>query len=192
MLGYLAQDRGFQLGSRGSDSQPTFLSLLDMLKAYAEVFYKVAFDLQELRLYAAVGRKRLVSENEKARFEAFLTYLKSECANLELKHTLNMALGIESKYRSKKDGDVFPYEKYIGSDLVNDLDAIDISFCSELHEQWILRIASGKTDYFEKDDLFGPEVSGAFPSARDDIKSAGNCFAVEQWDARRLPSYENP
>jgi hypothetical protein len=94
-----------------------------------------------------------------------------------------MALGIESKYRSKKEGDRYPYEKYAYPDLANDLAAIDISFSSELHEELIFRIASGKNDYFEKDDLFGPEVSSAFPSAADNIRNAGTCFAVEQWDA---------
>ena len=72
MLGYsLAQDSSFQLGSRGSNSQSTPLSLLDMLKAYAVGFYKVALALQQLRFHAQLGSKRALNEGDKAEFEAF-------------------------------------------------------------------------------------------------------------------------
>ncbi len=34
-------------------------------------------------------------------------------------------------------------------------------------------------DYLDKDSLFGNDVANNFPSAREDIKNAGNCLAVE-------------
>jgi len=36
-------------------------------------------------------------------------------------------------------------------------------------------------DYAEQEQLFGSEVYKAFPSAREDIKQAGNCLAVEDY-----------
>src|SRR5690606_2199938 len=36
-----------------------------------------------------------------------------------------------------------------------------------------------KAKFFESDELFGTEVATAFPSARQDIKDAGNCLALD-------------
>ena len=40
-------------------------------------------------------------------------------------------------------------------------------------------IQNAKTQFLEKPELFGEAVNKSFPSAKDDIKSAGNCRAVE-------------
>jgi hypothetical protein len=192
MLSYsLAQDSGFQLGSRGSSSQPTSLSLLDMLKAYAVGFYQVALALQEMRSEAEIRKdlwKEGIDEFAQRKFRTLLASIKQECATLELKHTLSMTQGIESKFLARakfEKGSVFGIGSapYTYVDLSNDLETINMSFSNELQEELIFRIASGKTGFFEKDDLFGPGVSNAFPSAVDNIRNAGTCFAVEQWDA---------
>jgi hypothetical protein len=186
MVGYsLAHDNSFQLGFTGFNLKLRSLSLFDMLKAYAFGFYKVALDLQNLRVHARLSPKgSTVNEIDQGEFEKFLASMKEECGNLTLKHTLNMTLGIEAKYRSKATPGMFSYlDKYTYSDLVNDLDALDISFSSELREELIFRLPSERRDYLEKDDLFGSDVTAAFPSAIDDIRNAGTCFAVEQWDA---------
>jgi hypothetical protein len=186
LAGYvLVQVGGFQLGFK--DSKPKLLlSLLDMLKAYALGFYKVAIDLQELRVYASLrSGETKISSFTQANFEKLLASMKEECRNLELSHTLKMALGIESKYRTKIEGkaDRILGECYTDSDLLSDLDTLDMSFSNELGGELIFRIASGRNGYFEKDDLFGPEVTSAFPSSIDNIRNAGTCFAVEQYDA---------
>lgn len=159
-----------------------------MLKAYAFGFYKVALALQKLRVHAelSVGSTK-IDEVVRPRFEEFLSLMKEECGNLELKHTLNMTIGFESKYRNRVEPANLYFslrsDKYTYSDLLNDLDALDISFSSELREELIFRLPSGRKDYFEKDDLFGQEVASAFPSSIDNIRNAGTCFAIEQWDA---------
>ncbi len=186
----LAQDSGFQLGSWRSNSKPAVISLLDMLKAHAIGFYKVAIELQEMRVRARLGPSDTkVSEYLLPQFNQLLTLIKAECRNLELDHTLNMTLGIEDRYKSKTSqsglGEIFSFgrQKYTEIDLLNDLDMIEMSFRNELSGPLIFRIAPDKNRYFEKDDLFGPEVTKAFPSATDDIRNAGTCFALEQWDA---------
>ena len=156
-----------------------------MLKAYAVGSYKVALALQELRIHAGFSsRDGEVDKFDRPNILNFLAALKAECRNLELTHTLNMTLGIEEKYQRKTSPSVFSYrDKYTYSDLVNDLDALDISFTSELREELIFRLPSERKNYFEKDDLFGSEVTSAFPSAVENVRNAGTCFAVEQWDA---------
>jgi hypothetical protein len=157
-----------------------------MLKAYAVGFYKVAIDLQELRVHARFRSGKVkISLSTQAEFEKLLASMKEECRNLELNHTLNMVLGIESKYRSRIEdkADRSFSEGYTDSDLLNDLDTLDMSFSNELGGGLIFRIESSRNGYFETDDLFGPEVTGAFPSSIDNIRNAGTCFAVEQYDA---------
>lgn len=155
-----------------------------MLKAHAFGFYKVALALQNLRVHAELANGK-VDEFRRPLFEELLAMMKEECENLDLTHILNMTLGIESKYGSKVDPGKFSFRshKYTYSDLLNDLDALDISLSSELREELIFRLPSEKKKYFAKEDLFGPEVASAFPSSIDNIRNAGNCFAVEQWDA---------
>ena len=161
-----------------------------MLKAYATGFYKVAIELQEMRVRARLGPSDTkVPEYLLPQFNQLLTLIKAECRNLELDHTLNMTLGIEARYKSKTSqsglGEIFSFgtQKYTENDLLSDLDTLEMSFRNELSGQLIFRIAPDKNRYFEKDDLFGPGVTKAFPSATDDIRNAGTCFAVEQWDA---------
>ena len=187
MLGYsLAQDSGFQLGSARSNSQSTSLSLLDMLKAYAAGFYKVAIELQEMRVRARLGpTDTKVPSFILTQFNELLALIKDECRNLELDHTLNMTLGIEARYQFKaagQTGGIFS-QGYTENDLLSDLDILEMSFGNELSGELIFRIASDKNRYFEKENLFGSEVASAFPSAIDNIRNAGTCYAVEQWDA---------
>jgi hypothetical protein len=187
MVGYsLAQNSGFQLGSRGSNSQSTHLSLLDMLKAYAAGFYRVAIELQELRVRARFGTSDTkVHDHTLNQFHRILELIKEECKNLGLDHTLKMTEGIEGRCLLRTVG-TMGIEigiRYTENDLLSDLDTLEMSFRNELRGELIFRIAPDKNRYFEKDDLFGSEVANAFPSAADNIRNAGTCFAVEQWDA---------
>src|SRR5688500_15545408 len=75
------------------------------------------------------------------------------------------------------------WDHYTENDLLSDLDTLEMSFRNELRGEMIFRIAPDKNRYFEKDNMFGSEVASAFPSAIDDIRNAGTCYAVEQWDA---------
>jgi hypothetical protein len=110
--------------------------------------------------------------------------MKGECKNLELDHTLTMVTSIEIAFRTKVRKERSYLNKgYTNSDLLHDLNTLDMSFSNELGAGLIFRIAANKNFYFEKDDLFGAEVSNAFPSAVDNVRQAGTCFAVEQWDA---------
>lgn len=74
-------------------------------------------------------------------------------------------------------------------DLVNSDNAVASIWANAKHlKDWLIRdafhckfvvldIELSKT--FDRDDLFGTDVARAFPSARLDIKEAGNCLALE-------------
>jgi hypothetical protein len=156
-----------------------------MLKAYAVGFYRIAIGLEDLRAYAKLrGGESKADPATRADFEKVLAAMKAECKNLELHHTLSMVQSIEAHYKIKvAEKDTYFSKGYTDSDLLHDLNTLDMSFSNELGSDLIFRIAFDKNIYFDKDALFGSDVATAFPSAADNIRNAGTCFAVEQWDA---------
>ncbi len=50
---------------------------------------------------------------------------------------------------------------------------------SALKSKMFLRIANDRSEFVDKDRLFGDKVYDAYPSARGDIEEAGNCLAAE-------------
>lgn len=50
---------------------------------------------------------------------------------------------------------------------------------ADFDDRCFLMIEESKRDFLELDDLFGKLVSEKFPSAKEDIKAAGNCLAVD-------------
>jgi hypothetical protein len=60
---------------------------------------------------------------------------------------------------------------------------IENSLWYELFERKFTFIPKSKAVYFEQNCLFGEIVSKNFPSARNEIKAAGNCFAADLFPA---------
>jgi len=56
---------------------------------------------------------------------------------------------------------------------------LQIDIIGELENIQFLKIADDRAGFIDKDRLFGEQVYGAFSSAREDIKEAGNCLAAE-------------
>ena len=69
------------------------------------------------------------------------------------------------------------------ADMFSALTYLDDSLSTELERESVFRIPPERKGYFEQDELFGPEVTAAFPGCATDIQQAGNCYAFGQWDA---------
>jgi hypothetical protein len=70
------------------------------------------------------------------------------------------------------------------STLKNDFRVIHEAMLDTIREDVFLYIEPDKAKYYQKEDfhkqdLFGEDVSNNFPSARDDIRAAGNCYATD-------------
>ena len=61
-----------------------------------------------------------------------------------------------------------------------ELKRIGERFRDELGERWFLYVTPELAKFYDQEHLFGPWVSEKFPNAKDDIKNAGNCYAVGQ------------
>jgi len=156
------------------ESEPYRLwSLLDMLRSYFP-FYDIACRLEALRGDAVI----LKTHNLESRashldnFRQLLDAIHRECGTFGLTHTARLAARVIARFPPNTFGD-----------LLHELNHLDDSLRSELEGESIFRIPPERKNYFEREDLFGPEVGTAFPSCARDIRKAGSCYALEQEDA---------
>jgi hypothetical protein len=54
---------------------------------------------------------------------------------------------------------------------------------NEAGEKLFAFIPAKQAEFFEQEDLFGADIGRAFPSAKPEIKTAGNCLASELYTA---------
>jgi hypothetical protein len=59
------------------------------------------------------------------------------------------------------------------------LNNLKLSVITSLQKRKFLRIAEDRSEFMDQEALFGERVNSEFPSAVNDIREAGNCFAVE-------------
>ena|ERR1700732_5047986 len=154
-----------------------------MLKRFTFSFYEVVSRIEHLRYEAEAltygaqyTSPKKVYEHTVNGLKATLTEMRDECEKLDLISTTDLVTHIESEVHLKG-------QNYTYVDLSNHLDTLCFSFAKELRKNSCFRIAADKDKYFEKDDLFGLEVSKAFGSCVDEIRNAGNCYALEQDEA---------
>ena len=93
-----------------------------------------------------------------------------QCQVIGFQHTAALANHTTSEFAS---GCSSPTEIQV---LLNTL---DFSFATELEKEWFLKIEQDRQEYYEQKTLFGQPVDQAFPSARFDIREAGNCLATD-------------
>jgi hypothetical protein len=159
------------------------VSLLDMLKRYAFSFYDVACRLESLRSSARVyedGTTKIYEHHLKELL-ACLPEMRAECDKLALVNTSNLTSHLESEVTRK--GKDYPY-----SVLLNALNTLGFSFSGELRKRLFFGIEDDKSKYFQRDDLLGASVTAAFPSCVTEIRDAGNCYALEQYEATAFHS----
>jgi hypothetical protein len=146
-----------------------------MLRTYLPI-YRIGLQLEELR-YPAELRRGTVSAAEELTswntdpLNVFLKMVQQECRDHGLIYTSELAGRILEK----------PPKTY--GEMLSELDHIDGLIGSELAKEGIVRIPPERTGHFEQAELFGPEVSKAFPSCARDIERAGSCYALGQEDA---------
>lgn len=153
-----------------------------MLKRYAFSFYEVVVRIEHFRNHAGLlapsgyAAPSKVDAHMRDQLVACLKDMRTECDGLELIHTASLVAFAESEVARKGDG-------YTYVDMLKELDTISYSFADELRRRSCVRIDSEKDRYYEKDDLFGPEVTKAFRSCVEGIRRAGTCYALEQPEA---------
>lgn len=118
-----------------------------------------------------------LSTEDFAQLSSLATHLKWECDRLQIPKSIDRLWRFQLRLESGI---------CTTSIIMAELQEIHNLISCEMDDNYFALIPKAKTVYFEKDGddaLFGPEVYMGFASARKEIKSAGNCLAVDEYDA---------
>lgn len=112
---------------------------------------------------------------------ANLTVLRSITDTVRHVHDYCAQLGFASCRRAARISEklIQSTERLDYSTIISELRHLSHALLSELNELAYLEVPAAKKSYLDRENLFGEEVSAAFPSAIDDIRAAGNCLAVD-------------
>lgn len=162
------------------------VSLLDMLKIFATPFYRAGECLESLRIEAIILRDAGTSiPPEKgvvglgaspggtslaARVQYLLQGVESHCQDLGFVHTAALASQCAAQYAQGRNSP---------AELQAFIQTVGFLFKKEIEEEWFLRVDQRRRAHYDNDVLFGTEVHKAFPSARPDLREAGNCLAAD-------------
>ena len=64
-----------------------------------------------------------------------------------------------------------------------DLENLRERILDQINSRYFLFIRASRLDYYQKPELFGPDVAVKFPNAIDDIEEAGKCLALDRGTA---------
>lgn len=76
-------------------------------------------------------------------------------------------------------GNAITLDEFTPQEFVRELKGIGDAASNELSQIKFTFIPQSKDKFFDQEKLFGNDVYEAFPSAREEIRSAGNCLAVD-------------
>jgi hypothetical protein len=134
-------------------------------------FWRLQAKLVELQKNKKENPNGIPSEAERKELVNFINAVVPLCQRLEFEDLFQpmstAALYIE----------IGPDENYSGIEKSFQTILTAISFKLDLCH--FAYIPNGKTQFFEQPELFGEAVNKSFPSAKNDIKSAGNCRVAE-------------
>lgn len=143
-----------------------------MLRNYLP-FYEISGELHGLLFHTDLMKDSKLSQydSDVPRYEQLLATIQKACEEHGLSHTAEMAARAAQR-KPKTNGDVH-----------HELTSLNDSLTRELAQEAIFRIPAARMDYYDRGDLFGPEVTAAFSSCARDIRKAGSCYALGQEDA---------
>jgi hypothetical protein len=163
------------MSSAARRPRPAGLEPWDMPESYLPI-YQLALDLGALRANARFWNdqpSREVFDSDARIFPVLLEEIHRKCLAFGFTHTAELAKRIIQRNPSLKTY----------SDILSPLNHLNDSLNHELEAEAVFRIPDRRKEYFERDDLFGPEVATAFASCARDIRKAGSCYALAQEDA---------
>ena len=160
-----------------SGSSP-LVSLLDMIKFCAEEFCAFMGELDALFKEGIFSSSRTeFTSGELNRIMQIVDRASTWCKLIELNgapRLINHIKTISTHWW------IFPP---VPGEFGENILALKNIIEDELHERLFMFLPKEQAQWYEKEDGFGVNVSDAFPSAIDDIKEAGNCYATGRYTA---------
>jgi hypothetical protein len=149
-----------------------------LLSRFCQDFMWLAHKLDEVRAKMAKdGDVCKVNNQERENIRSSLEQLKVHCLEIKLDSVANPCFLLSIDLQLLRNDCYY-------RDVEKGLQAIHWAITQELLFRKFVFVPPGKDDYLEQENLFddaGKKIfpSKVFPSAKDEIKSAGNCLAAD-------------
>jgi hypothetical protein len=151
------------------------ISLLDMLKLYADKFVELSNYFVKLSAVANFTDGVAIPKfTEDQILPQNLDAIRVICEEIGLKFSVNQINRIKKQVLTE----ITSLE-----DFTRLLDELESRLSEELSGFSVLVIAQKRADYYEQPNLFGENVFNKFPLANFDIEEAGKCFALARYTA---------
>jgi hypothetical protein len=152
-------------------------SLWEMISHFCAMFYAQFDNLRkEIELLQKSEQPHaILSQGEKERFDtAVVQPMEGEATRLQMLDVDETFIwNLLSLRRRLQDS-----EELSKAALKELLEQVHQTFYVRLSQLTFVYVPAPNDKYFEQDEMFGAKVYDRFPLARDDIKDAGNCYAV--------------
>lgn len=163
-----------------------FLSL-DMLLHDCSAFFNVCMELTDAAQYLETSDppSRLLNRDDLAFIGRSMELLSKVLSALDINRG-GFALDCEVtilKVRVLKDWPGGDSENIQADHLARDYRRIRDGLLQEIQKHKFVYLPGSADEYFNQERLFGAAVYDRFPSARFEIREAGNAFAFEMWTA---------
>lgn len=145
---------------------------LDHLKTWAEDDLMFASYAKKGRGNAFAALMANVEKIEKVAKEFGMVETLGRCDRFA--KTLAMCIGI----KLDDDKDPIPLRSISQDEIKSEIEGILEAFWKETKYCHFLFLPKNVAGYYEQEALFGESVLKSFPSAKQDVREAGNCFAT--------------
>lgn len=153
------------------------VSLWEMHKFRADMFFAIASTVENVRaganfLAKLASHEKIPDDIWKGEPETLRSVIR-HCDDVGMEYVQPHINRMLERFEGKYGG-------YDSARLATDLGELYWRVQDEMEKILVMRIPKDRSDYFEKVQLFGPEVATNFPSANFDIEEAGNCYATDR------------
>ncbi len=119
------------------------------------------------------GQPSVLTKQEIEEARHLFDMLEDECVRVELGQVLQRLRGY--RVRSIHPG---LYNNMTLTELLRELVELYEALERGLSEKMFMYVPATQAGYYDRSDLFGAEVSTAFPTTVEDMQEAGNCYAT--------------
>lgn len=156
------------------------VSLLEMLKHNANLFYFITRNLQTLETKTKIaiderGGMSLLTEREINQTRKLIERIEGECKKLRLDDVLNELHAFDLDHLQPFPGLT---RGFVLEQLRVELEKLSKKVAESLSNRLFMVIPADEAGYYNHPELFGSEVAAKFPKANKEITEAGNCYAT--------------
>jgi hypothetical protein len=151
------------------------ISLFDMIQFFMEERHMLTIlstIVDRIRILQKETPTTPVDEIIRLELQGALPSIQRTCSKLKMAASVHELWAFEIRLRTKDQIKTYDslgtFIEALLTTMSHEFDALRFAY---IHQQ--------KWEFFEQDGLFGDDVSQKFPSAAPEIKSAGNCLAVD-------------